>query len=76
MRLVGPYLDGGSSYCQSPLGDVVWSMLRGAGMASDRTEGIVLVGVSVACLPLSEQVCPAGLDLYLFLPGVGMAERS
>jgi hypothetical protein len=38
MCLVGPYLDDGSPYWSSPLGSVVLSLLRGVGMASDRTE--------------------------------------
>jgi hypothetical protein len=38
MRLVGPYLDGGSPYWLSPPCGVVLSAQRGAGIASDRTE--------------------------------------
>jgi hypothetical protein len=37
MRLVDPYLDGGSLYCHSPPHAVILSVLRGVGMASDQT---------------------------------------
>ena len=45
MCRVGPYLDGGSPYWPSPLGGVVLFLLRGAGMASDRTEVTVIPSV-------------------------------
>jgi len=38
MRLVGPYLDGGHRTWPSPSCGVVLSVLRGVGMASERTE--------------------------------------
>ena len=42
MRPVEPYLDGGLPYQLSPPCDVVLSELYGVGMASDRTEVIVV----------------------------------
>jgi hypothetical protein len=80
MCLVRPYLDDGSPYWPSPLDDVFLSLLRGAGMVSAQPYldccPLGPCGVSAACLLLSEQACWAELDLFSFLPGVGLAEGS
>jgi hypothetical protein len=78
-HLVRPYLDVGSLYWPPLLGGVVLSLLHGAGMASDRTEGRMSLGhcgVSVAYLLLSKQVLVVEPNLSPSLPGVRVEERS
>ena len=67
--LVKPYLDGGPPYWPSPLSGVVLSMLCGAWMVSNRTEGnfvpSVLAGsVRHACFYQSKRAWSGSISPY------------